>query len=304
MPRGYRCIVLAAVGWLILSAAQPPQPNRKQPPEDAQAEISNSLKNIAASLREANKPSDLDQKCDPPENKRTSDLCAQWKAADAADSAANATWLFGALGSLIGVLTLAAAFTASRWAKEAAKAARESLAAFQLVEDDKLLVELTDFRYFAGGSVKFTVVVHNLGRSSALFMKYHSGWQANFIYGDDTTVLRGYARQQVIPVGGTIILEKVSKSASWIIEHPVMRGNLTFESTIQGPQTLDFGFHVSATKDKLYGVTHEDLRHLGWPLNVYSARPKQEKATNHGWIPRWLGWASVRNLLQSIHRKQ
>ncbi|MGV3511299.1 MAG: hypothetical protein ACO1OX_04770 [Novosphingobium sp.] len=63
----------------------------------------------------------MDQPCEEGENKRSSDLCAQWKAADAAKSAANATWLFGALGSLIGGFTLAAAWSAAKWARRAAE---------------------------------------------------------------------------------------------------------------------------------------------------------------------------------------
>jgi hypothetical protein len=76
---------------------------------------------MASSLREANEPSHLDKPCDEGDDQRSSDLCAQWKAADAAKSAANATWFFGALGSLIGSLTLAAAWSAAKWAKKAAE---------------------------------------------------------------------------------------------------------------------------------------------------------------------------------------
>lgn len=75
---------------------------------------------MAATLREANKPSDLNQPCEQGEDNRSSDLCAQWKAADAARSSADAAWLFGALGSLIGALTLAAAAAAAIWARKAA----------------------------------------------------------------------------------------------------------------------------------------------------------------------------------------
>jgi hypothetical protein len=119
MPRSYRGIILALAG-LILVGAQPPQPDRQHPSEHAGGKIEDSLEDIATALREANKTSGLEKPCQEGDNKRPSDLCAQWKAADAADSAKNATWLFGGLGTLIGALTLGAASAAAFYAKRAA----------------------------------------------------------------------------------------------------------------------------------------------------------------------------------------
>jgi len=73
--------------------------------------------------------SPLEEPCAPGQNLRSSDLCAQWKAADAASEGATWTartfWL-SLLGTLFGAGTLVAAFMAARYAKHAAQEARRS----------------------------------------------------------------------------------------------------------------------------------------------------------------------------------
>ena len=119
MSGGYRLLVIA-LGLVLAGAAPPPSNDGEQPPDNAAPKVERSLENMAASLREANKSTDLEKPCEEGDNKRSSDLCAQWKAADAAKSAAGAAWLFGLLGTLIGTLTLAAACAAAFFAKKAA----------------------------------------------------------------------------------------------------------------------------------------------------------------------------------------
>jgi hypothetical protein len=86
-----------------------------------------SLADIASSFRKANVPLDLNQPCEKGASNRASDLCAQWKAADAAESSATAAWRFGSLGAFIGILTLAAASAAAWYAKKAADYTRDSV---------------------------------------------------------------------------------------------------------------------------------------------------------------------------------
>lgn len=135
MLRGYRGIILA-IGLILGAASQPPKADREKPTQSASQQVEQSLADMAASLREANKPSDLEQPCKEGDNKRSSDLCAQWKAADAARSAANATWLFGALGSLIGGFTLAAAWSAAKWARRAAEETKRTADLAELASKD------------------------------------------------------------------------------------------------------------------------------------------------------------------------
>jgi hypothetical protein len=122
MPRGYRCIILAAFGWLILAQALPKQgeaANRHDPV--AQRQIANSLQSIASSLEKANEPKREDADCSPGSDDRKSDLCAQWKAADATATANT----IGYLGLAIGAATLAAAVAAAWFAKRAAEHTRD-----------------------------------------------------------------------------------------------------------------------------------------------------------------------------------
>lgn len=119
MLRGNWSIVAALAG-LALSGASPPQANNAENAQATPNKVEPALSDIATSLRKANEPSPLEQPCDKGDDQRSSDLCAQWKAAEAADSAANAAWVFGALGSLIGLLTLAAAAAAAYFARKAA----------------------------------------------------------------------------------------------------------------------------------------------------------------------------------------
>lgn len=89
MPRSYRSIVLAVVGWInLVGAGQPPE-NPKGPENTIAAnKIDDAANSVASAIREAAKPAEKDGGCTQGHDKRESDLCAQWKAADAARDAA------------------------------------------------------------------------------------------------------------------------------------------------------------------------------------------------------------------------
>jgi hypothetical protein len=126
MPRGYRCIILAAVGWLTLSALHP-QPSVTAEQTQADARVGDALSNNAATYAEQAKRVTRTPKrepCGPAEYKSDDDLCAQWKAADAADKsawwAAFAGW-FGGL-SFFGVLAaIGLTIQSNRIARDTAK---------------------------------------------------------------------------------------------------------------------------------------------------------------------------------------
>lgn len=135
MPRGYRRHSLAIVGWLILAFGSPP--DREQlPNKGSSAErIEHSLEEVAASQKRladiASKPDKNEAPCDPSQADFGSDLCAQWKAANAASASAFWTWA-GFLISLIGtigvIVSLFFTWDALRLAREAAKDGDASLA--------------------------------------------------------------------------------------------------------------------------------------------------------------------------------
>ncbi len=183
MPRGYRCILIAFVGWLSLAAAPPKDP-AANPQGGTNREIASALNNLASALQKAPEPSKHDEPCDPPSNKRSSDLCAQWKAADAAKSAAQAAWWLGGLGALIGAFTLAAAWAAARWAKKAAiETEKGATAAEKAVAETQRIGEAQTRAYlsvvacnvlFADGKPSLQPTIRNCGQSPALEVR----WQA------------------------------------------------------------------------------------------------------------------------------
>lgn len=119
--------VILAFGLLLTAASPPKQEVHGTEQSSALVQDQQALQDIAKALREANEPSDLNEPCYNGIDRRNSDLCAQWKAADAAESAANAAWVFGFLGALIGTMTLAAAAAAAWYAKKAADHTAESV---------------------------------------------------------------------------------------------------------------------------------------------------------------------------------
>jgi hypothetical protein len=85
MPRSYRSIIAALVGWLILVGADAPQPPAPYPAPDYRA--GDALINISAALerREKDEARSPDKRpCQGIAQDRDSDLCAQWTAANAA----------------------------------------------------------------------------------------------------------------------------------------------------------------------------------------------------------------------------
>ncbi len=126
MSRSYWRIILAALGCLIVAASPPRQAgDAKQAETDTR--VANTLDRIASTLQNGAEREVPNEPCENGGEASHSDLCAQWKAAEGAQSGANATWLFGIVGSLIGGATLIAAIAAARYARSAAHAAMQSV---------------------------------------------------------------------------------------------------------------------------------------------------------------------------------
>jgi len=107
MLRGYRGIVVAAFGLALIGASPKPE---------AQPQAGDKLDRIAAALERFQLP-DKDAGCERGKDDRRSDLCAQWKSADAAY---NTMWA-SIIGLVSGFATLFFAWRAAHWAKEAAR---------------------------------------------------------------------------------------------------------------------------------------------------------------------------------------
>ena len=128
MPRGCRYVIVAALGWLALSGARYPDTKGQREQDRTEETITASLSNIAATINEfaerAHSPDKQTEPCRRGDDRRYSDLCAQWKAADAASDSAWWAWASGIVGisSLAGVLiALGLAFESNRIVRKTAK---------------------------------------------------------------------------------------------------------------------------------------------------------------------------------------
>ena len=108
MLRSYRGIVIA-LGLALIGAGEPPKATNQTEQSDPGAQMDRAANTVATAITNANKPEEKDAGCVDQSDKRHSDLCAQWKAADAARDAANlALWtlLISTIGTGLLVWTL------------------------------------------------------------------------------------------------------------------------------------------------------------------------------------------------------
>ena len=118
MSNGNQRVFIAFAGLTLLGASPG---NESQPKQDGDAGSQIEPSAPRVSIVEPQSAANHEQACKQGYDNRSSDLCAQWRAADASASAADAAWLFGAIGSVIGLLTLGAAAAAAKFARDAAR---------------------------------------------------------------------------------------------------------------------------------------------------------------------------------------
>lgn len=129
----YRSIILAFAGLALIGAGKAPQPPAKSEQQKSQAKSANAAPDAKAlppqPSEQVQAPKD-GQPCGNSRYRSDDDLCAQWKAADAARDAANwAWWQLGlsALGVLGLGLTLWFNFRALKLAEGASKETKDAL---------------------------------------------------------------------------------------------------------------------------------------------------------------------------------
>ena len=125
-----RALILASLAWLAIAAASPPQQRRGQLNTVSQDAAANSVQNGAAAPTEThNEAASYTAYCEQARDNRHSDLCAQWKAADAARDSADwtqRTFYLGIGGLILGLGTLGAAIAAAWFARAAAHETKRS----------------------------------------------------------------------------------------------------------------------------------------------------------------------------------
>lgn len=144
------CAVVVAVG---LTGSSQPQRNTGGIQGEADREAAHAPQ--PAPAKESDSGANLQAACEPGEDNRHSDLCAQWKAADGA--AVSATWtrwtgIFTAGGLLIGFVTMVAAIGAAVFAALASKHTKRSadIAETALAADTRAWLLWKGFTIFSG----------------------------------------------------------------------------------------------------------------------------------------------------------
>lgn len=167
MFRSYQSIIVAAFGWLIFGGASPPPKGGDQPEETAPSESINQAANsIATAIRESIGSPDKDVGCKQGHDERNSDLCAQWKAADAAkDAAQYALW-----GLLVGIAGTGLLFVTFR---ETRKVSRAQLRAYVSITPGSL--KIVDGKN--GKTITASLKIKNSGQTPA----YEVVWSGNVV---------------------------------------------------------------------------------------------------------------------------
>jgi hypothetical protein len=170
-------IICWAVLALGLAAASPSQSNTEEtvgkgsPPPQAVASITPASK--------ANDPERLNAPCRQGEIDRTSDLCAQWYAADSAHEGAvwaRRTGWFTGLGLIVGAITMVAAIFAALYAKEAAKHTKAGADAAHQANRPWLTVSVNPNFVVTNNSPIFSLLltIKNIGRTPAQNVRYEA----------------------------------------------------------------------------------------------------------------------------------
>jgi hypothetical protein len=145
MLRRYWSIIAAIAGLILIGASQPDKKTTDS--EQSNTKISEVDAQTRVDVGPPTSPP-KDEGCKAGKEDRKSELCAQWKAADAANDAAKWAWLqlgLSALGVLGLVITLWFNFRALRIAEDAADETKDALAvAKQSADSAANLVRLSD----------------------------------------------------------------------------------------------------------------------------------------------------------------
>lgn len=109
MPRGYRNIFAALVGLALLAFHEAPGSGAESKESTVQqrggSDTQQAADTVASAIRDAIHPTEKDRGCEESKDDRNSDLCAQWKAVDAAREAARyAFWTLILSGAGTGLL--------------------------------------------------------------------------------------------------------------------------------------------------------------------------------------------------------
>jgi hypothetical protein len=183
MFRAHKLMLAAIAGLALVSASPSKQGGAQAENPQAGKAITNKAATADPAIPEQPIAPRPDEGCKRGDDDRKSDLCAQWKAADAAyDSAwwTGATFYTALIGLLLGSATMAAAIAAAIYAKRAAEATEATVKIGEEASERQFRPWLTvkidsPFRlHTVNGLPKFMGSVHieNVGHTPAVNISY------------------------------------------------------------------------------------------------------------------------------------
>lgn len=172
MPKGYRHIVITVAGLLLCGTAQPNE-------QRTNAQNSGQLQPTFAPIPDNTPyPDKYADSCYNAKSHDSADLCAQWRAAIAAEKAVNSAWwgnVIGGVGAALSIISLAFVLVALKQTEKSLAAAREANLIARESDRPWLKIEVSPtLRYDDGGGtgtqpqIEHTVTATNIGGSPAL----------------------------------------------------------------------------------------------------------------------------------------
>ncbi|WP_230292442.1 hypothetical protein [Croceicoccus sp. Ery5] len=187
MSKRYRLFFIAVAGLILSGASAPPESDQNAENSQTENEISEALGRIERAISNIEIPTDENPACDPGEDNRNSDLCAQWKAADSAREAASYAWA-GLLVGIVGTAMLIWTFLEQR------RTSRAQLRAYIAVDAVTLYLNPET------GEAVADLQINNTGQTPA----FHTVWAGNIRIADDGQIERDLAvtsREQAQGIG-------------------------------------------------------------------------------------------------------
>ena len=160
MAKVIRLVLIGFIGLALVGASQAPEGEQQSDDGGAKDELASGLEAIGSAISNFEIPIEQDPGCRPGTENRDSDLCAQWKAADASSAAANyAFW--AVILSSIGTVFLIYTFWDQR------KTSRAELRAYIGVRPTKLHTIAG-----ADGGFEAQIEIFNAGSTPAYDLVY------------------------------------------------------------------------------------------------------------------------------------
>lgn len=207
-----------------------------------------------------------DRGCSAGKEVRSSDLCAQWKAADAANRAV--TWaMVSTLIAAIGASGLLWQIHLTRRAlKETGDATLAMLEANEISRNSNrgylaVIVKNVAHTMRGGKSRKCAEVhVHNIGKADCLLSSFTWAWRDKRPSAIDEVVLTGPMRSEMIPAGETVVLGYVTGETAQSIEEYLI-GVVKYRTTLNADQRTHFVYEVQ-------GEHAVDRKPKDWPADT------------------------------------